>query len=183
MFIHLKLIYYFTLLRNRNIEHFFDLLFVTFAPLTRSSVYLVGIIVGYYIDKWESKKKEKKFDKKLRNITILFPILWILSLVFLHDILAFFDFGRLAACILEPTNKMIGALIFGHFIIMCHFSGFGNVNRFLSMYIWKVITRLSYCIYLVHPVIQTFLVSITPKQTNFEFLHLVRQITLCEYFD
>jgi peptidoglycan/LPS O-acetylase OafA/YrhL len=58
-------------------------------------------------------------------------------------------------------------------IFACHSGHGGVVNRFLSSKYWMPLARLSYCLYLVSPVIQYNLIASTPHLLNLEISHIV----------
>ena len=58
-------------------------------------------------------------------------------------------------------------------IYACHSGHGGVVNRFLSSKFWIPLARLSYCLYLVSPVIQYNLISSKPHQLNLDIDHIV----------
>ncbi|XP_055842471.1 nose resistant to fluoxetine protein 6-like [Episyrphus balteatus] len=121
---------------------------------TRCPPWLIGIIFGYifHINR----------NKTIRMPRILQLIGWIISLgtmffiVFgLHFFLDFpFNSSVGYAAANESLKRVFWTLALAWIVFTCHFGYGGLVNSILSHPFWQPIGRLTYCMYLVHLLVQ-----------------------------
>ncbi|XP_026315616.1 O-acyltransferase like protein-like [Hyposmocoma kahamanoa] len=129
-----------------------------FSTLTRCSPFFVGMCFGYFIHVWR--------ENNIRLTRILNCILWIVTLAVLW--LAFYA--------TEPMKKIgydnqiydnfvnsfmrpVWALGVGWLVLACAEGYGGPINWFLSLRMWKLPSRLSYAIYLLHEPVQIIIVG------------------------
>ncbi|XP_077985928.1 O-acyltransferase like protein-like [Glandiceps talaboti] len=136
---------------NRSDEHFLGD-YIDTKPQTRIATYLVGMCLGYII------VKEVFKDKKLNNWVLACG--WIVSFVF-----GFFTvYGKYWALNGDPWSQAasicwhtFSRLLFSLAVAWCLFAcihGYGGaVNKFLSWKFFIPISRLVYCLYLIHPIL------------------------------
>lgn len=149
------------------------------STVTRSSPYLIGILFGYFIDQLEKDgEKRQKFNKEkvLKKIYQYFFIALVGNFIVLPAIfrylLEFFQ-TRIVAFTFESIIKVTLSTLCGLFIVILHFEKLKSVNEFLSMKLWTPIAKLSYCIYLVGPVIQLVRIKENMTIENFDHNKLV----------
>ncbi|XP_026315714.1 O-acyltransferase like protein-like [Hyposmocoma kahamanoa] len=137
-----------------------------FNTLTRCSPFFVGMCFGYLIHFWR--------EKRIRLTRILNYILWIVNLTILW--LAFYvstpmkrddydnqTLDNIANSFMRPA----WALGLGWIIIACAEGYGGPINWFLSLQIWKLPSRLSYALYLLHAPIQIIIVGAASQHVYF----------------
>ncbi|XP_026315718.1 uncharacterized protein LOC113227060 [Hyposmocoma kahamanoa] len=117
--------------------------------LTRCSPFFVGMLFGYLIHYWR--------EKNIRLSRIVNYILWIVNLAVLWLALyatepmknAGFD-NKVYENFVNSFMRPMWALGLGWLILACAEGYGGPINWFLSLRMWKLPSRLSYAIYLLH---------------------------------
>ncbi|XP_056631522.1 nose resistant to fluoxetine protein 6-like, partial [Diorhabda sublineata] len=116
-------------------------------PWLRIGPYLIGILAGYYMF---------KVDCKVKMSSAIIAIGWVLSVACLSSLV--YGLGRDGLVV--PTSAFYASL--GHsawglsisWITIACCSGYGGiVNSFLSCKFFLPLSRLTYCAYLIHPVL------------------------------
>uniref|UniRef100_A0A2A4JTY7 Acyltransferase 3 domain-containing protein n=1 Tax=Heliothis virescens TaxID=7102 RepID=A0A2A4JTY7_HELVI len=133
--------------RPLDSEDFFNKYYVN--PLTRASPFVVGLIFGYIL--------HLNRGKKVKINLILATILWICATVIaLLIIYSFYPITQLdwdnqfADNMINSFMRPAWAMFVGWMIFACVHGYGGPVNWILSHRAWKVLSRLSYVMYLVH---------------------------------
>ncbi|XP_026314798.1 O-acyltransferase like protein-like [Hyposmocoma kahamanoa] len=142
------------------------------STLTRCSPFFVGMCFGYLIHFWR--------EKNIRLTKIMNSVLWIVNLTVLF--LAFYattpmknveydnqTFDNLANSFMRPA----WALGVGWLVLACAEGYGGPINWFLSLRMWKLPSRLSFAIYLLHVPIQFVIVGAATQQTYFSVLNFI----------
>lgn len=125
----------------------------------RFTSYIIGIVFGFVYDEIENNRISfKDVSKSTRNFFELLMILSILSasvnwmmLISDHMAFAFYVFWQI-------FTVLSWSLSTGWIIISCHFGSYASLNKFLSCYIFKVVSQLTYGIYLIHHPVFLFIV-------------------------
>ncbi|XP_024885390.1 nose resistant to fluoxetine protein 6-like [Temnothorax curvispinosus] len=134
------------------------------SPWMRMNPYIIGIITGYILIKLKNNLvlKEKHI--------ILCWCLAILCKVFV----LFLSYNRhisvLATSIYVALNRTLWAICIACIIIACSTKHEGIVNRLLSFKGWIPLSRLTYCAYLINPVIIQSIHLYSETSIHFEFL-------------
>ncbi|XP_012279116.2 O-acyltransferase like protein [Orussus abietinus] len=116
-------------------------------PWTRIGSYLIGIALGWYLFKINCKVHMNK---------LLVVIGWVLSLVTMASIvygLYGHNFGPILASIHTALSHSGWALCIAWIIFACVTGHGGLINSLLSWKYLYPLSRLTYCTYLIHPVI------------------------------
>ncbi|XP_026315715.1 O-acyltransferase like protein-like [Hyposmocoma kahamanoa] len=140
--------------------------------LTRCSPFFVGMCFGYLIHFWR--------EKNIRLTKILNCTLWIVNLPVLWLALyateplknADFDnqtFENFANSFMRP----VWALGLGWLILACAEGYGGPINWFLSLRMWKLPSRLSYAIYLLHVPIQYVTIGAASQHIYFSAFNFI----------
>ena len=142
----------------------------------RIDSWMMGILVGYIMHTIEGK------TIKLPKVTVF--IGWTLSIGTLLAVTFgqyplhqenFKDNSLIADAIYDSLKRISWCLALAWVILACHLSYGGIVKRFLSLSIWLPISKLSFCIYLIHLPIQTiFLSSIRSPQFFSNFIAIYK---------
>jgi peptidoglycan/LPS O-acetylase OafA/YrhL len=141
------------------------------STLLRSSTFLIGIIIGFFIDKFE-KNQTKFFSKHIQNLFWL-NFGFIIACPFVATLMSSMNFRfsevisfdkPIVFFILELSWSLACSWI----IILCHFGKWKSVNKFLSSEIWKPLEKLNLSIYLIHPIfLIRFIVEKNPPTAKF----------------
>ncbi|VDD95561.1 unnamed protein product [Enterobius vermicularis] len=144
------------------------------APWIRCQVYIMGLLVGYFL----------QTKKKLRIPFLVNIILWILSLglgltvlFVLRDwVTGDHTYKPVESAFYSAFSKIGWGLSLSYIVISCYYGHGGFLDRFLSWGVWAPLGRLSYCCYLVHFMIIFYLLGMGNNQLIFtNFSHTVRQ--------
>ncbi|XP_048774347.2 nose resistant to fluoxetine protein 6-like isoform X2 [Ostrea edulis] len=145
-----------------NQEEFFDKMYQR--PYSRIAPYLIGVLTGYFM--WKSKRQVK--------LPKVFVILgWIIALVCVSSVV----FGTLeqnrghkqsisVSALYNSLSKTTWSLGVAWIIFACNTGYGGFINTFLSAGLWSPLSRLTYCAYLVHPVIM-FMYTLSQRYTMY----------------
>ncbi|CAD0199989.1 unnamed protein product [Chrysodeixis includens] len=112
--------------------------------LTRASPFFVGMIFGYFA---------KTFKIKLQKWQVL--CFWILALslstfILYADHATRFNSNQTIANLYNSFIRPLWALFIGSLVYMCNHGYGGPINWFLCLSMWKIHSRLSFAIYLIH---------------------------------
>ena len=137
---------------NVSSDQFND--FVYGKPWDRISPYVVGLAMGYIF----YRKLKFNFGKGLN--LVLYLLLWAVAAVVAYWLVYGFYFtwhGHIPTkaenVIYMMVSRCLWACCLGAVVFACH-NGYGwVVNSFLSMKFWTPLARLTFNVYLVHPVI------------------------------
>lgn len=143
--------------------------------LTRCAPYLIGIILGFAIDRIESTK-DGKLNLPLKNQ--IFFWIYVSQWFFFRQL---FELPcELTDCqnnvmfyVFESGHKIIWSMSIGWIIVACHFGIGGVVNTILSNKVWIPIAKISLSLYLIHPAVQMNFVATHPLEMNFELSNIV----------
>ncbi|KYN11375.1 Nose resistant to fluoxetine protein 6 [Trachymyrmex cornetzi] len=141
-----------------------------FPPWIRIGPYIIGMITGYII---------RRFNKKIalkKNIIIL---CWILGAA--CNILVLFGLYKrqisvLSTAIYVALSRTVWAIGIAWIVIMCCTEHGGIIKELLSWKIWIPLSRLTYCAYLIHPVIIRSIHLHSETFIHFEFLSMTTTI-------
>lgn len=123
----------------------------TNSSYNRFSGYLIGIMLGFNIDKISFQKNKLTSRCVLQKCAIVSSILAMISALRLE--LSQENFKVLLCCT-EILVKLTTAVLFAFFTIYCQYQS-ETLRKFLSARAFRVLSKLSYTAYLIHPVILT----------------------------
>lgn len=170
--------YYFHLLRFYDWEVFIKFFGVYTSTLTRCVPYLIGIFVGFLIDKFEPLRDEKlKFSKIFQIILWLLVSMWCIVPFISPQTPCDQDNckTKILFYVLESSHKIGWSLSIGWIIIACHFGLSKIINRFLSNTFWIPIAKISLSLYLIHPLVQMNFIATHQLEENFDFMNVVSE--------
>ncbi|GFU16199.1 nose resistant to fluoxetine protein 6 [Nephila pilipes] len=143
---------------------FFNKLYIK--PYTRMSPYLVGIILAYYLF-----RRKQNNSGKLNLITL--TIGWIAaSAMTLSCVFGLYHHKQtiIEASFYNALNRTCFACGLAWVMFVCIIGQGDIVNRILSWKVWIPLSRLTFCAYLVHPIVEfTYYYSV---KRLFEFSHI-----------
>ncbi|GFY57918.1 nose resistant to fluoxetine protein 6 [Trichonephila inaurata madagascariensis] len=143
---------------------FFDKLYIK--PYTRMSPYLVGIIVAYYLF-----RRKQSNAGKLNLITL--TVGWIAaSSMTLACIFGLYHHKQtiIEASFYNALNRTCFACGLAWVMFVCIIGQGDIVNAILSWKVWIPLSRLTFCAYLVHPIVE--FVYYNSVKRLFEFSHI-----------
>ena len=131
---------------------YFDLVYSK--PWSRIQPYLVGLLLGYIL------YKKVRFHFSRKGNLVMYLALWIAAgLILFPDVygLYFTYHGHVPEKIENILYLTLGRFAWGVglaiIVFTCH-NGYGwFINSFLSLKLWTPLARMTYCAYLVHPVV------------------------------
>lgn len=141
----------------------------------RIDSWMMGIFVGFIMHRVGGKTI--KMSRSLITIGWSFCATALLAVTFGQYPLQQENFKEnllIADAVYDSLKRLTWCLAIGWIILACHFSYAGIVKRFLSLPFWLPISKLSFCIYLIHVPIQLiFLSSIRAPQhfSNFRAIY------------
>lgn len=148
---------------------------VYYSTHTRAAPWIIGIFLGWFM----FQKRGQRF--KLGWMTVLGG--WILSLaLFVICIFALYPSNLDGAHQLTSVesafyiafSRIAWPLGLAWLVFACANGYGGFVNTFLSWSIWEPFSRLSYCIYLIHLIVETAHGGVTRSSTYFSDFETVR---------
>ncbi|XP_036140702.1 nose resistant to fluoxetine protein 6 isoform X3 [Monomorium pharaonis] len=143
-----------------------DILYIP--PWTRINSYIIGIIAGYILLKLNNNLLLK------RKTAIL---CWcIFCLASACNIFVLFNKrfeSILATAIYIAFHKILWAIGIAWIVIACSTKHGGIINKFLSLKIWIPFSRLTYCAYLLNPVVIRSINYYSETPIHFEFLSFI----------
>ncbi|KAL0106558.1 hypothetical protein PUN28_016332 [Cardiocondyla obscurior] len=138
-------------------------------PWVRISPYIVGIIAGYVLSQLNGKLILK------RKTAILCWCLGIAcNLIVLFSMFDRKNMSILLSAIYAALHKGVWAVGIAWIVIACLTQHGGIVRQFLSYKGWAPLSRLSYCAYLLNPLLIQSLSALKETPIHFEFISLVR---------
>ncbi|EDW81843.2 uncharacterized protein Dwil_GK25443 [Drosophila willistoni] len=137
---------------------------IYFGTQTRASPYLIGVLFGYFLH----VNRGKTF--KLNRPTVWLG--WIISLaLFFTCIFALYDVSISMPIVDEAFFLTLGRMAWPLglcWVIFACMQGYGGLaNSFLSSPLWQPLSKLSYCAYIFHMLIESLNGGITRTSTYF----------------
>ncbi|XP_036148364.1 nose resistant to fluoxetine protein 6-like [Monomorium pharaonis] len=146
-----------------------DILYIT--PWTRINSYIIGIIAGYMLIKLNNHLLLK------RKIVILCWCIFCLGSACNIFVLFYKRLESvLATAIYVAFHKTVWATGIAWIVIACSTKHGGIVNKLLSLKIWIPLSRLTYCAYLIHPIVIRSIKYYSETSIHFE---LMSWIVMC----
>ncbi|XP_026315722.1 O-acyltransferase like protein-like [Hyposmocoma kahamanoa] len=143
-----------------------------FNTFTRSPPFFLGMCFGYLIHYWR--------ERNIRITKVVNCILWVFSLAILS--FAFYattpmknaDFDKqIYDNFVNSFMRPVWALGLGWLILACAEGYGGPINWFLSLQFWKLPSRLSFAIYLLHLPIQFVIRGAATQHIYFSALNFI----------
>uniref|UniRef100_A0A0K0ELG2 NRF domain-containing protein n=1 Tax=Strongyloides stercoralis TaxID=6248 RepID=A0A0K0ELG2_STRER len=154
------------------------------APWIRCQIYIIGMLVGYFLQM-----------KKSLKIPFIVNILgWIISLVIMvADIISIRDWVSGHPMDLFPRamysafSKIGWGLSLSFIVISCFYGHGGIINRFMSWPFWAPIGKITYSTYLIHLMIITYVFGAFEGQFVFvsiwnSFIYTILPIIVLSFF-
>ncbi|XP_077264331.1 nose resistant to fluoxetine protein 6-like [Temnothorax americanus] len=149
-------------------QRLLDVLYIP--PWMRISPYIIGIIAGYIL----TKLKNNLFFKK--KIIIFCWCLAIICKVFVITVLYNRYISILATSIYVALHRILWTIGTAWIVIACSTKHGGIINQLLSFKGWMPLSRLTYCVYLLNPVIIRSTRLYSETSIHFEFLPFIVMI-------
>ncbi|KAL5021783.1 hypothetical protein ScPMuIL_000938 [Solemya velum] len=120
-------------------------------PYCRMGPYIVGIILGYVLFKNKCNAKMNKLTVLIGWCSAIFTCLAVLY--GLYDAMNDNPVSDNVSALYNALHRTAWAAGIGWVIFACVTGYGGTLNTFLSWKGWLPLTRLTYCVYLVHPIV------------------------------
>lgn len=130
--------------------------------------YLAGCTVGYIMFRMKGKKLPDN-----RYITVSYWIATMLIFFGTLFIMWFKDVSAVNYALALSFGRYFMGLFVGSWILMCHYGYGGVVNRILSLKLFVHMNKLTYVIYLIHPIFIIFFSSTQESTPHFDISSLV----------
>ncbi|GLV32860.1 uncharacterized protein CBL_00433 [Carabus blaptoides fortunei] len=119
-------------------------------PYTRAAPYVVGIAVGYVL--FKTKNKKLNISSTMTFCGWTFSLVTFTAIVFgsFPFQLLTHPYNRLESSLYLCLSRCTWAMALGWIIFACVHGKAGLINSILSCYVFKVIAKLSYCMFLIH---------------------------------
>uniref|UniRef100_T2M7V7 Leukocyte receptor cluster member 1 n=1 Tax=Hydra vulgaris TaxID=6087 RepID=T2M7V7_HYDVU len=147
--------------------------YIYLKPYTRFTPYLIGLLLGYVIS------RDIKIIK-YNGIKLAFA--WIvafgigLAVVYGPYIVVQNNngkFGEVANIIYSALSKLLWAVAVSWVIYACHYNLGGLINRFLSWNVFLPISRLTFGVYLIHPLVLLYFYYSLDNPVHIESITMV----------
>ncbi|XP_062596125.1 O-acyltransferase like protein-like isoform X2 [Saccostrea cucullata] len=120
-------------------------------PYARIAPYLIGVLTGYFM--WKSER-QAKLPKVIVVLGWIIALICLSSLVFgSTELYRGHKFSTAVSALYNSLSTTTWGLGVAWIIFACSIGYGGFINTFLSARLWSPLSRLTYCAYLVHPVI------------------------------
>lgn len=150
----LKLIYNIFLLQSFTIIGLQKQLHTDWTTALRCSTYFVGVLFGIYLE--TNRKNEKIQTRCIKSVIFLCGITYyVFFIVDLSKWMSLENFIKTLS-IIEPLHKICYASLVGLIITFCYYEKSSILNNFLSARVFQTLSKLTFCIYLVHPSVQYY---------------------------
>ena len=119
-------------------------------PYCRFGAYLVGLLTGYLIDK-------RELTKHIDRDWIVFTGDAVCSFLLVCTVFVYSSSWPFIACAFYfSLSRVIWSAAVCWLIVSCHLRPAKRINRFLSLKPFAWLSRLTYSVYLIHPIMITF---------------------------
>ncbi|GAB1602636.1 nose resistant to fluoxetine protein 6-like [Argonauta hians] len=156
-----------------NQQDIFDDIYVK--PYTRIGPYLVGLIVGYHLYKTKCHFKINKYINAM--LWLLFTVSALCVLYGAYSSNNGATVSQATASFYTAVTRTVWGMCVGWVVFACCTGNAGYVNTLLSWKGFITLSRLTYCAYLIHPIVFFYFYfslryPIAPIQVTFVFLFL-----------
>ncbi|KAG8035844.1 hypothetical protein G9C98_002970 [Cotesia typhae] len=157
--------YKYTTIDIRRLDQLWNLMDVVYSPpWMRIGPYLIGIIAGYILTRLNGKLILK------RKILWLF---WIIGSM-CNIITLFGLYGRhlsiATTAVYVAVSRITWAIGISWLLIACQTNNAGFINKLLSLKVWIPLSRLSYCAYLLNPLLINSIYLQSESAIHIDFL-------------
>lgn len=134
----------------------------------RIGAYLVGLLTGYLINKPELMKRIDR--SRLLAIGDVTSSILLVCTVFVYST----NWSFVACAFYFSLSRVVWSVAVCWLIVSCHLRPDKLINRFLSIRVFAWLSKLTYSVYLIHPIMLTFYFytqtqSITVNHSNIFF--------------
>lgn len=126
------------------------------SPLIRCQIYIMGMLVGWFLQ----AKKTTKINPLINLACWILGLSLMLCVVLgLHDQSNGFYIPIFWRAMYSALSRIAFGLGLTWIIVSCWYGHGGPINKFMSWHIWIPLGRLTYCGYLTHIPIMTFILG------------------------
>lgn len=124
---------------------------------TRYTIWLIGMAFGHILTQYKDKEISIPFVYNMLAWAATFAVVF--SVVFgpYNSQQPGYESTALEAATYDAFSKVAWGFALSWIIFACHHGYGGFINGFLSNPIWQVTSRLSFCMYMIHPIMQAII--------------------------
>ncbi|XP_046843105.1 nose resistant to fluoxetine protein 6-like [Xenia sp. Carnegie-2017] len=157
-------------------------------PYCRVQPYLIGIMLGYFMFRSYSGTRKPTWAVALIAWLVAFTVG--MTLVYSpHDnVTDGRQWTKTEKVLYGMFSKVAWSMALAWVVYACHYGYGGIIQRFLSASFWVPLARLTYCAYLVHPIVLTYMFNSSKvvlfysvQTIAFNFVAAVTASYLCAY--
>lgn len=145
---------------------------VYFKPYTRCGPYILGILLGYLV--WKTRGTLPHMKKWLK--LLIWTLIFLSTFAVIFGLYSYVIGGHMSPTVrgtYAAINRTLwGAAVCG-VIYMCLQGHGGIADTFLSWKLWVPLSRLTYCAYLIHPLVIKFFYSTLTRPEHAETYNFV----------
>ncbi|KAG8034666.1 hypothetical protein G9C98_007742 [Cotesia typhae] len=152
-------------------------------PWIRIGPYLIGMITGYIL-----RRMKGKLNVSRKTLCLLWIAGSLCSIVILFGLYRK-NFSLVSAAFYVAVSKIVWGIGISWIIVACHTNNAGFIGKILSLKLWIPLSRMTYCAYLINPLITITIAMISETTTHLDvipsvvqFLGLTVFTFLCAYF-
>nr|XP_018898488.1 PREDICTED: nose resistant to fluoxetine protein 6-like [Bemisia tabaci] len=141
---------------------------------TRIPSYLIGILLGYFLDHY----KKEKIGLCLLARVIGWTLCTCILIIVFYGLTYFYWFGSgpFLSALYASLHRPLFAIAIGWIIFVCDQGYGGPVNEFLSHQSFQILSRLCFCFYLVHYIFILFDLGMQRTAGYFSYYHLLQKL-------
>lgn len=132
--------------------------------------YLAGCVVGYIM----FQIRDKKYPEN-RYITVSYWTVTCIIIIGTLFLTSFKDSSASNFALTMPFARLFMGLFVGSWVVMCRFGYGGIVNTFLSSKFFVHFNKVTYTMYLIHPVIILLFNSTQESSPHFDVSSIVSE--------
>uniref|UniRef100_A0A2H1W868 SFRICE_014000 n=1 Tax=Spodoptera frugiperda TaxID=7108 RepID=A0A2H1W868_SPOFR len=137
----------------REIRDTWEVTYTYTSPFSRASAYLVGVAMGYLMSVYKPADYRKSVSMTWSILGTAISLGAMLATLSIGYITKFREYYPLEAAFLAGTNRIVWAAAICCIIGMCEYGTVPVVSSILGWPVFTPLSRLSYGIYMIHPII------------------------------
>ncbi|XP_022837197.1 nose resistant to fluoxetine protein 6-like [Spodoptera litura] len=137
----------------REIRDAWEVTYTYTSPFSRASAYLVGVAMGYFMAIYKPADYRKSVSMAWSIFGTALSLGAMLAMLSIGYITKYREYNPLEAAFLAGTNRIVWAAAICCIIGMCEYGTVPIVSHILGWSVFTPLSRLSYGIYMIHPII------------------------------
>ncbi|PZC83211.1 hypothetical protein B5X24_HaOG208302 [Helicoverpa armigera] len=126
----------------------------TYTPsYSRAGAYLVGVAMGYLMTLYKPDEYRKTISLTISIIGTTLALVAMVLVMFLGQYYLYREYAPIEAAVVAATNRIVWAVAICCIIAFCEYGTVPIISDILSVPLFTPLSRLSYGIYMIHPLI------------------------------